>query len=179
MSVLNQYSIPYRGMGIGIHNLKFDVDSSFLGAFESSHLTNGQFEILVELEKKHDSSVLVFDVKGYTKTQCDRCMEDINLPLLGRYTMHIKMSEEGESNDEILYVHPETSVINLAQLIYEYILLSMPITKVYDCENDEDPPCNDEVLDRLEYDLDIDDEQNDPHGGSIWDSLKGLDLKDQ
>lgn len=165
-------------MGIGIHNLKFDVGSSFFGAFESSHLTNGQFEIFVELEKKHDSSVLVFDVKGYTKTQCDRCMEDINLPLLGTYRMYIKMSEDGESNEEILYLHPETSIINLAQLIYEYILLSMPITKVYDCENDENPPCNNEVLARLQYDLDTDAGQDTPQGGGIWDSLKGLDFED-
>jgi hypothetical protein len=48
------------------------------------------------------------------------------------------------------------------------VVLALPITNTYDCENDPNPPCNFEVLKHLNP------EQNDPSDGSIWDSLKDL-----
>lgn len=174
MNVLSKFSIPYKGMGFGIHNLEYDIDSSFFSHFEASHIENGSFKILVELDKRHDHSILSVDIDGYTKTNCDRCLEDIDLPMYGDYKLHIKHSEEGESTDEIMYIHPETSIFNLAQIIYEFVLLSMPIIKAYDCENDEKPPCNYKVLDRLDAQPSEDIEKDSSTG--IWDSLKGLEL---
>ena len=38
----------------------------------------------------------------------------------------------------------------MAKYIYEYIVLSLPLIKVYDCENDDPLPCDEELLERLE-----------------------------
>ena len=151
MNVLSHFTIPYKGMGNGIHNLEFDVDSDFFEVFEVSHLKNGKFKILVEMDRRHDSSVFSFDIEGSTKTNCDRCLEFIDLPMYGNFTLHVKHSTEGESNDEIMYIHPETSTLNLSQIIYEFVLLCMPIVKTYDCENDVNPTCNLDVLEKLDH----------------------------
>jgi len=176
MNVLSPFSIPYKGMGDGIHNLEYDVDDVFLKEFESSHLDNGKFKVLIEFDKRSDHSVLHFDIEGYTKTNCDRCLEKIKLPMFGEYVLHIKHSEEGDNTDEIVYIHPETSVLNLAKYVYEFVLLSMPIIKSYDCEYDEEPPCNFEILDKMNN-LGDDQEVDSPNeGGGIWSSLKDIKL---
>lgn len=175
MKVLNHFTIPYKGMGNGIHNLEFDIDNQFFNAFEASHLDNGSFKVLVEMDKKHDSSVFTFDIDGSTNTNCDRCLEAINLPMYGEFTLHVKHSIDGESDDEIMYIHPETATLNLSQVIYEFVLLCMPIVKTYDCWNDEKPPCNFTVLEKLNTE-ETKEEKEKPNNG-IWDSLKGLELK--
>lgn len=174
MNVLDHYTIPYRGMGNGIHNLEFNVDSDFFAAFEASHLNNGLFNVVVEMDRRHDSSVFKFQIQGSTNTNCDRCLESIDLPMSGNFTLHVKHSTEGESDDEIMYIHPETSTLNLSQVIYEFTLLCMPIVKTYDCENDVNPPCNLDILKKM--DRDISDELKLDNNGGIWDSLNGLEL---
>jgi len=172
MNVLDHFSVPYKGLGNGIHRLKFNVDSEFFKEFEDSHVDNGNFEVDVELDKRHDHSELQFEVKGYTRTNCDRCLSSIDLPLHGNFRLLVKYGENEGSNDEILFIHPETSILNLAQVVYEYILLSMPIIKVYDCERDENPPCNMEVLDKLEEGSN----EESSAQNQVWDSLKDLDF---
>lgn len=170
MNVLDHFSVPYKGLGNGIHHLKFTVDSEFFKEFEDSHLDNGEFEVNVELDKRHDHSILLFDVNGKTQTSCDRCLSQIQLPLQGNFKLHVKHGENEGSNDEILFIHPETSILNLAQVVYEFILLSMPIIKVYDCEDEINPPCNFEVLEKLDGNVESEEKQQ----SNVWDSLKGI-----
>ncbi len=172
MNVLDHFSVPYKGLGNGIHYLKFSVDSDFFKKFEDSHIDNGNFEVDVELDKRHDHSILLFEIKGKTNTNCDRCLSSINLPLQGSFELHVKHGENEESNDEIMFIHPETSILNLTQVVYEYILLSMPIIKIYDCGAEKLPPCNFEVLDKLNEG----DKEEDGQQDNVWDSLKGIDF---
>ena len=173
MNVLNHFSVPYKGLGSGEHHLEFIVESDFFNAFEGSHITNGSFEIQVSLDKRYDHSILQFDINGTTKTSCDRCLADIDLPLIGNFELLVKHGEKEDSNDEIMFIHPETSILNLAQVIYEFILLSMPMIKVYDCHTEEKSPCNVQVLDKLE-----DEETQKSNQASVWDSLKNIDFKE-
>jgi uncharacterized metal-binding protein YceD (DUF177 family) len=174
MKVLDQYTIPYKGMGNGIHNLEFDIDNNFFSAFEASHLDNGKFKVSIEMDKRYDSSVFIFQIIGSTNTSCDRCLESIDLPMQGEFKLHVKHNADGESDDEIMYIHPETSTLNLSQFIYEFTLLCMPLVKKYDCEEEIDPPCNLDVLDKLDQDQNVIMEEEPTNG--IWDSLNGLKL---
>lgn len=172
MNVLDHFSVPYKGLGNGVHQLNFVVDSSFFKEFEDSHIDNGNFEVDVELDKRHDHSILSFEINGKTNTHCDRCLASIDLPLSGNFELHVKHGENEGSNDEIMFIHPETSILNLAQVVYEFILLSMPIIKVYDCDTEKLPPCNFEVLNKLDNTEEVEDDQS-----NVWDALKGMDFK--
>ncbi len=169
MNVLSHYTIPYRGMVNGIHHIDFDIDNKFFKAFEESIIDNGNFNVRLELDKKDNHSILTFNIEGHTNTNCDRCLESIDLPVYGEYILHVKHSLEEGSTEDVLFVHPELSVLDLAQIIYEYVLLSLPIVNTYDCTKEEKPPCNFKVLNLLDSDTD-------EKGPDIWSSLKGLDI---
>jgi uncharacterized metal-binding protein YceD (DUF177 family) len=118
-------------------------------------------------------AVLEFSLEGTVVTDCDRCMEDINLPIQGNHILHAKYSEEDmESTDEIIYIHPRLDRLNVAQYIYEYIHLTIPMIKT--CESDPNSNCNEEILSRFE-------KEADGVGGEvktnpIWDTLNDLNL---
>ena len=136
-------------------------------------IKKGNFIIDLDLEKKTGVSVMEFHLEGHAEMNCDRCMEIIQLPVKGDYRMLLKYGDEEESNEEILYIDPEMSTLHLAKLIYEYILLSVPIVKVYNCEDEVPRPCNMEVLNKLNANENVPSEE-----ASVWDSLKGINFED-
>lgn len=171
MEVLDHFSIPFIGMKIGLHQLKFEVDNAFFGAYQNSQVKQGKITVLLDLDKRSHMTILDFNLEGWVSTDCDRCMEAINLPIHGEYTLHAKYNEESlEGTDEVIYIHPKISRLNVAQFIYEYIHLSIPMIKT--CDLDPEASCNEEILSRFEQETDDDEVKPNP----MWDALNDLNL---
>lgn len=176
MNALDQFSIPYKGLGIGVHELSFEIDDSFFKAFDAPIVDNGHFSAKLELDKRSDHGILTFEVDGYTNTYCDRCLAEIKLPVSGTYRLHFKFAENMFEEDEIVFLHPETSIVNVGKYFYDVIGISMPMTKIYDCESDPEANCNEAVLARLATDEEI--EKQSDELPSPWDGLKGLSFEE-
>lgn len=145
------FSLPFSGMKDGFHEYVFVADSLFFQLFEKSPISEGTFEILVEADKRPGITDLSFIINGHAAAVCDRCLADINLPVSGKYSLVVKIgSDDAQPTDEVLFVKPDQPAIDLTQVIYEFICLSMPLVNVYNCNKDVPPPCNFDVLNRLE-----------------------------
>jgi len=177
MNALDHFSIPYKGLGIGIHDLQFEIDDSFFAAFDSPIVDNGKFDAKLELDKRADHSILTFEIDGYTNTHCDRCLAAIKLPVNGKYKLHFKFTEDILEEDEIVFMHPETSIVNVAKYFYDVIGISLPLTKIYDCDSDPEANCNEAVLAKLGTGADDTKEQKEDLP-SPWDGLKGLSFEE-
>ena len=176
---LSEFSIPLLGLKKEHYVFDFQLDKSFFTAFEDSYIQDGAVKVNLELEKKTSHLELNFDFEGTVKTECDRCTASIDLPVEGTEQIIAKYSEETqEDEDEIIFIHPETSELNVAQYIYEYINLAIPIRKVYDCENDENPPCDFATLNFLENQSDSTDGNSDDDDDvpPAWNALKDLKI---
>ena len=173
MEVLDHFSIPFIGLKVGLHQLKFEVDDSFFAEYENSLVKQGELTVTLDLDKRSHMAVLDLSLEGTVITDCDRCMEDINLPINGEYTLHAKYSEQDmEPTDEIIYIHPRLDRLNVAQFIYEYIHLSIPMMKT--CESDPNASCNEEVLSLFEKEAEDDGGEVDKN--PMWDTLNDLNL---
>lgn len=171
MEVLDHFSIPFLGMKIGLHQLKFEVDNTFFAQYENTQVKQGKLTVVLNLDKRSHMTILDFALEGNVITDCDRCMEDINLPIKSEYILHAKYSEEElDGTDEVIYIHPKVSQLNVAQYIYEYIHLSIPMIKT--CELDPNSSCNEEILSRFEQESNVDEVKSNP----MWDALNDLNL---
>lgn len=171
MEVLDHFSIPFMGLKVGLHQLKFEVDNAFFSQFENTMIQKGDLNVILDLDKRSDMSILDFKIEGTVLTDCDRCMEPIYLPVSGVYRLHAKYTEDTiEGDDEVVYIHPQTSKLNVAQYVYEYIHISLPMIKTYDCKSDPNANCNEIILDRFEEESDED------NSNPIWDKLNDLKL---
>lgn len=169
MKALVQYVIPVSGLRDGMHEYQFQVDTAFFEHFEDALVKEGEIDLKVWFDKRPNLYTITFDFEGTVKTACDRCLETINLPIQDKQTLMVKLSEEGEDDADMVFVSPHTKKLNIAKYVYEYISLAVPMIKVYDCENDEEPPCNEEMLDYLDGEGD-----EEPTDNPIWESLKNL-----
>jgi len=170
MASLNNFSIPVRGIKSGLHQFKFHLDSSFFSEFEDSLIEEGKVDVLLDFDKRPDMFVLDVEVQGTVKAECDRCLADINLPIDGQFQLIIKLSDHESEVDEVVYLPAETTEINVAKYIYEFVGLSVPMMKTYDCQSDNLPPCDQAVLTRLEQEEKDQKETKNP----IWDELNKL-----
>ena len=171
MDPLVEFSIPIKGIADGMHDYQYQIDGHFFEQFESSPIQQALIDLKVSLEKKPGLLVLHFDFKGKVNSTCDRCLADIHLPVAGNNRLLVKVSTETESEDpEVIYLHPEAIKLKFAKYAYEFIILSIPMIKMYDCEAEEKPPCNEELLDHLWPE----DQENEAQKSSnpIWEELK-------
>lgn len=145
------FSLPFSGMKDGFHRYFFIADTPFFKSFEKSPISDGTFEIQVEADKRPGITDLTFIINGRAAAVCDRCLADINLPVSGTYTLVVKTGTEDSQHDEVIFVSDDQPSIDLTQVIYEFICLSMPLVNVYDCRKETPPPCNFDVLNRIEH----------------------------
>ncbi len=171
MNAFVAYSIPIKGLKVGIHHFTFIVDSAFFSHFEDSPIEEGEIQFELDLDKRPDMLIFDFSLSGFTKAECDRCTATIDLPLEDERELIVKYGEaDGEEEDEVVFIHREASEFNVARYLYEFSVLALPITNVYECQNDPNPPCN---FDILKY---LNPETDEQKSDSVWDALN--DLKD-
>jgi uncharacterized protein len=177
MDWLIQYSIPVRGLRNGTHQFDFQVDQAFFSQFENSPVADGNVDVVFTLDKRPDMFVLTFDLTGTVKTDCDRCLAQIDLPVEDAQNLIVKFSDQEEAEDaDVVFVHPDIQHLNVARYVYEFIILSMPIIKVYDCENEVNRPCNQEMLRYIQNGKD--DAENEADPNPFWEELKKLNKND-
>ncbi len=178
MDALKPFSIPFQGLKFGIHQFEFQIDSSFFSRFEDSSIKNAALNVQLDLDKRTNMLVLDFKSSGTVEAECDRCLETIDLPVSGEYQLMVKFSEvERENTDEVIYINPKNSHVELANYVYELAHLSLPIRKLKP-ECDEFPEdCEYNMLDFFEDEEELDEEDKNEASNPIWGELSKFNKK--
>lgn len=115
------------------HTYNFTLDApSFFSLFEDSIIQKGLLEANVDLEKTALHIRMNFSIKGTIELICDRSLDAFDFPIDCVHPLIFKYSEEeGEITEEIIGIKRETTKINIAQYIYEFINLEVPIKKLH------------------------------------------------
>ena len=72
----------------------------------------------------------------------------------------VKFDENEREEDNIVFIHPESHHLHVADMLYEQILLAIPLIKVYDCQKEEPRPCNEKVLEILDSNERVEEKSN-------------------
>jgi uncharacterized protein len=150
LKIENQYIIHFKGLKEGVHDFSFSIDKPFFESHENLEVPDGHVEVHVELTRKAGFLELAIDLAGEIQVQCDRCLEYFSLPVSYSGHLVIRFSEtEKEPDDEVIFLPPEESRINLNHYLYECISLSIPMRKVHPDLPDGASGCDPEMLKRL------------------------------
>ncbi len=164
MNALKDYIIPFVGLKEGVHEFTFDLDARFFESFEYSEIKEGKVHVIMSMEKQNRMMIFIFNIKGYVKLPCDRCLDELDFPVEGNERLIVKFGEEWkEETEEILIIPEKESSIDVSDFIYEYIMLLLPYKRVHTDESE----CNKDVVDKLSQHAAI---ETDPR----WEALKAL-----
>lgn len=145
MGVTKRYTIAYKGLKPGLHDFRFVVDGSLFEEFESPEIKDGACEVTVALERGEAMLTLDVTVDGSVVVECDRCLEECRIPVHYQGRLLVKFSDEVHEYDgEVMWMLPGEDRVELAQYIYESIVLSLPYQRVH-----PEGECNPEMLERF------------------------------
>lgn len=173
MQVLRQFSIPFRGLSEGSHKFEYELDKAFFSVYEDSPLMGADVNVILDLNKRMDHMTLDFQGEGKIQTECDRCTADIKLPFSFKSHFIVKFDEDEREEEEVVYIHPESHHLEIADLLHEQLILALPMIRTYDCEDEDPQPCNTKVLEILNS------ERKSESGSSLGEALKNLKITKQ
>ena len=150
-----EFDIAFVGLKPGLNEFIFDVDDKFFSAYSGADFTNCHAKIKLILEKNTSFLMLKFEVGGVVDVVCDRCGNTLAMDLWDEFKMVVKLVDNPEQmnatedDPDIYYISRTESYLHVADWIYEFVSLSIPMQRM--CGEDEigGPQCNKEVLDML------------------------------
>ncbi len=132
MKVTNEFLIPFIGLKLGKHPFEFQINKAFFDKFEYHEYENCAIQVNVVLEKKSTMLELSFKHKGTVTVPCDLTNEIFDLPIKGKIKLVVTFGEEfNDDNEELLVLPHGEHQIDIAQYIYEMIVLSVPLKRVH------------------------------------------------
>lgn len=171
MSILSSYNIAFKGLSQGKHVYDYEIDRKFFAEFDGGVVDEGSVTVRITLEKQSSLMILWFDVKGVVVVPCDRCLELYNQSIESKDRIFVKFGEKEFSvGDDVVWVSQNDYQINVAQLIYEFICLALPIKKVHPDNAQGISTCDPEMLKNLGKYSVRDESDTNP----IWKDLKKL-----
>jgi uncharacterized protein len=125
--------IKISNLSDGVHNFNFDEPASEL-KLEVPFF--GNFQADVELSKSHHQIILNADYSFNAHFECDRCSNDFETALKGRYQLVYFFGTKpvDEEIDNVVYLHMDADRIEIGKDLRDFALLSVPMKKL--CSED-------------------------------------------
>ncbi len=174
MGKFTAYKLNLKGLPIGNHHFEYAIDSVFFKDMESADIRSGNVKVDLDLKYDGNAYTLDFTAKGEIAVACDRCLDDMPLPIDTTYHLVVKYGDDYDEQDNLLIIPESDSHLNVAYTIYDTIALEIPLRHVHPAGQ-----CNKEMAATLRsHSADSDSNgEEDGEGGSNdprWDALKDL-----
>ena len=175
MNYRREFEIAFVGLKPGIHEYEYEITDRFFEAFQQQDFFNCKATVKLALDKKQGFMLLKFEMGGSLEVVCDRCNNNLPLELWDDFNITVKMVEEPElmnsqeEDPDVYYISNGESHIDVANWIYEFINLSIPMQRTCSFEKMDGPYCNPAAREMLNKLNDGNQEQKE---NPIW---KGLE----
>lgn len=181
MKALKSFTINFASLADGEHLFDYQIDNKFLKHFEATLIHEATIKVKLRMVKFLASLELNFNISGIVLTPCDICSEEFNLLIEGEDQILVKIVAEISAElDEfnVVYLEESSSSINIAEMLYELLTLSVPMRKVHPLDEEGNSTCDPNVLRFLEVSeqhLNTPNPDDDSdNSSSIWAELKKL-----
>ncbi len=146
MKNVNDCIIIFKGISNGKHPFSFELDSSFFKQFEGAEIEQGSLVAEVMLDKQSAVMQLSVTIRGTVTVVCDRCLDDLPLPVNTNGVLTIRFDKAGETqDDDVMILDPAESEMNLSQYFFDSIHLALPLQRVH-----PNGQCNPEMIAKLQ-----------------------------
>lgn len=172
MDKLRNYDVSFSGLKNGKHEFKFEIDKTFFQLFDTEQeFTNPRIEVNVLLDKHTTFLEFEIKIKGWVELVCDITNEDFDYPIENEIKILVNFGEEyDDSNEDVITISTSDHAFNIAHLIYENVMLSIPMKKISPNVSDEDLKILEQFSPKDMEETEEKEHESDPR----WDALRKL-----
>lgn len=137
---------------MGKHAFRYELDDGFFACFPEGEIRRAEVTVDLVLERTERLMRLHFDFKGWFKTACDRCLNELDCPVDFQDEVIVRFTgdaDEREDEDNLWWVDEHEDKLDLRQYLYETVALQRPIQ--FFCPEDADgrSTCNAAMVKRM------------------------------
>ncbi len=155
---------------------------------ENADVRDADLDVHLVVEHHNDIYALAFTISGTVTLLCDRCLDDLVLPIDTTYNINVEYGDDyNDESDDLLVIPQGDNFLNVAYMLYDTVVLAIPIKHVHPlgkCNRamsallkkhrahgtGEDADLQDEMLDSIDEIDSAADAPSDPR----WDALRGM-----
>ncbi len=168
MDRLRNYDIVFSGQKNGRHQFQFEIDKAFFQLFDTEQEFSEPKIVADVLMDKH-TTFLEMNIRtsGSVQLVCDITTDDFSYPVENELNVLVKFGEEyDDSEEDVITIPASDHAFNAAQLIYESVVLAIPMKKISPDVSDEDL----QIVEKFSPKAEETEEVVDPR----WEALKKL-----
>lgn len=129
------------------------IDDHFFDTIDNSLVKRGRLDAVVKISQVTDDEFRVqFRICGTVFQPCDLCLDEMEIPVDITEEVKVKFGEEATETDTHIIVPENEGILDVAPLIYDFIVLSIPIHHVH-----PNGQCNEKMAEQLKKYLVSDD----------------------
>ncbi len=150
VNFLDKYTINTKGLNDGAHDFSFSVCDNFFAAYKNEEVSKGDLSVAIVLTKETNTLAMDFNIQGIVKVKCDRCLELFDMKIDVEEKLFYKHGDYSiDAGTDTIIIPFTQDKINIAQHIYDFIILGIPLKRIHPEVNGEST-CNKEMLSRIE-----------------------------
>ena len=129
---LKEFDISFTGLKQGKHEFEFVLDDTFFEWFDYNEFKNVAIVVKAVLMKNTTTMELNMKSEGSVRVDCDLGSEPFDMQVNGGLDLLIKFGESFNDEDDELLILPHGEFqFNIAQYIYEMVVLGAPQKRVH------------------------------------------------
>ena len=142
-----RFIIPLNGLTAGENVFSWQIGREFFESFENAEILDAQLDVEVRVEKSGRYIGVDCEISGTVTVECDRCLDELDIPVDADVRLSVKYGEESPSEEfqntdrEILFVPEDCAELDMSQIIYDYVCISLPMQRTHD-----EGECNPSVM---------------------------------
>ena len=129
----NNYFIVLSDLRSGVYAARWDVGTEFFEEFENEQIRAAELVVGVKAQRTGASVSVDLDINGSLTVPCDICLEDVVMPVNTSAMLKVRFGQQpvGDADEEdgreLVWMPAGEPELDLAQVIYDYSCLSLPI----------------------------------------------------
>ena len=132
MGKFKLYNVDLKNLTPGIHEFEYLLENKFFVDIDGDQVQKGKVKVNLTVKRSSMMFEMNFQIEGVVMVPCDRCLDDMELPIDTHNRLVVKFGKEyAEESDEVVVIPEDEGAINLAWFLYEFIALAIPMKHVH------------------------------------------------
>lgn len=129
---LNKFDIEIDRLNNGHESFEYKIDDQFFNLLDQSLIEKGNLQTIVSMDRTSTMVKCSIHIDGVVELTCDRTLNLFNHPIHSVNNVTYKFSDKDEElTDEIILIKHDTRIINVAQILFDFIALNIPLKKIH------------------------------------------------
>ena len=131
MCTLDSLMIDLKALSDGKTVMEYILSDDYFEAIDAPEMSRGDVVATLVIHRSADVFTLSLHIDGTVVIPCDLCLDDMQQTISGDSRFTARFGNDESDDDELLVVPEDEGVLDISWLIYEQIVLAIPIKHVH------------------------------------------------